>query len=179
MSAKFQWIVAFAVAIAAVGYCQSKAEENRGRSELSDEHKSLIDKVVKEMQAGKKLTDKKVTHGGADTHGKILDLQPSGDVSSGDVTIEMETDLYAGQNSHRDVLFIQYVFVIDLSNGQLILKGADSILLEPGTGVCGLVQRQLNNLHSGEYRLIGRVSTRNSDGSETIRDEKTTTFRVP
>jgi hypothetical protein len=178
MGTKLRLAAAFVAVIAATTYCCANADEKQTKSELEESHKSTIDKAVKEMSAGKGLASKKVPHGGANTYGKVLDLRPSGDVPSGDVTIEMDTELYAGQNSPNSVLFVEYLFVIDLSNNQLILKVADSILLSPGTGICGVPSARLNNLHPGEYRIVGRITTRNSDGSETIRDEKTTKFRV-
>ena len=149
-------------------------------AEKDDKYASTIEKAIKDLKSAKKLSLKDISKKYTSTTGKILDLSPcNASVPGGNVMIEMTTELYASSSESKSILFIEYLFCVNKSTGQLILKQADSILLAPGTGVCGLPCAELNNLDSGNYLIIGQVNTRNPDDSETVQDRKTCEFSIP
>jgi len=90
----------------------------------------------------------------------------------------MATELGAATSESQSRLFIQYLFCLDRSTGKLILKQAHSMLINPGVAVCGIENALLDDLKRGSYELYGRITIRNPDGSETIKDEKSCVFEV-
>jgi hypothetical protein len=168
------WLAVLSVPIVLGMYLEMNAAEK------SSKFDSIIEKAIKELHSISKLSIEKTPKSYTATTAKIVDLSPcNASVPEGNVTIEMSTELYASSNASNNVLFIQYLFCVNQSSGQLVLKQADSILLDPGSGVCGLPSAQLNNLPSATYLIVGRITTRNPDGTETIQDEKSCEFRVP
>lgn len=169
------------VGLALVLTCLFSAQARIQAAEKDATFNAAIEGAIKELRQGSKLSRKETPKGCTETTGKIISLSPCRvSVTSGNVTIEMATDLCAGSNASHDVLFIQYLMCFDETNGRMISKNANSVLLKPGTAVCGTITAHLSDLHAGPYRLYGRVSTRNdSDDSETIQDQKSCEFRVP
>ena len=142
--------------------------------------KSEVDKAVQQLATKHKFDEECARAPATGVDGRIISLSPCSPppVAAGSVQVEMVTELAVGSSEPQSRLLVQYLFCTDLANGKLILKQAHSLLLRPGTSVCGVEDAILDDLKPGSYELYGRVTVRNSDGSETIKAEKQCKFDV-